>query len=578
MANKVLSKDNEKYLNFVSESSFNSRMQEIHKLAKLFGTIHVMPTVKDGKITHEILHPFRISVDTYEDNPNKIKRIGILDWRWNESIKDFTKYIIVWTEDEHYLLDENLNEERTIDVDGKKKELVNNYGRVPVEILRFDEDDSEHFGEPTTSLVENSIDLSIANIVMSYYTPLLIGGVPVLTDFEIENLIDDKSDIGMRINGKLISNKKQDDSIRLGVDTLLNLQNSNPSTKADLKYVSPQTNIETIKSYLEWKQKNMLSSFGVSANSFTLEKSAQSGYAKQMDELETIEARKQDIPKLRRFESKYYNLIQTVAEAEGLKEYMFDKNAKLNIDYPEVSYPKTQEEHAKEIETAIKYNLKSPVDYIKELNPDLTDEGAAQVYEENKKMNLELSGQKGISLTLEEKPNILELPDLRQYSDFDCGVSVTQGILAYYGIDSTESELISEMKIDPNWGTEPKQIETLMQNRGLEVVSKQMTLEEIKSYIDQRTPVILDIQAWDENPDVDYETTKEDGHYVIAIGYDDDGFIFEDPSWTGLAKLTYDELLKRWHDVDANNNELRNWGIAVIGTPKYTRSKYVEIG
>ena len=108
-----------------------------------------------------------------------------------------------------------------------------------------------------------------------------------------------------------------------------------------------------------------------------------------MDELETIEARKQDIPKLRRFENKYYDLVQIVAEAEGLKEYMFDKNAKLNIDYPEISYPKTQEEYAKEIETSIKYNLKSPVDYIKELNPDLTDEGASQVYEENKKMNFE---------------------------------------------------------------------------------------------------------------------------------------------------------------------------------------------
>jgi len=37
-------------------------------------------------------------------------------------------------------------------------------------------------------------------------------------------------------------------------------------------------------------------------------------------------------------------------------------------------------------------------------------------------------------------------------------------------------------------------------------------------------------------------------------------------------------LERRWHDIDKQGNEIRNWGIAIIGVPKYFRNKPIEIG
>jgi uncharacterized protein YvpB len=46
------------------------------------------------------------------------------------------------------------------------------------------------------------------------------------------------------------------------------------------------------------------------------------------------------------------------------------------------------------------------------------------------------------------------------------------------------------------------------------------------------------IQAWkDENDTTPYPNDFEDGHYVVAIGYDKKNFFFEDPWIHG--SLTY---------------------------------------
>lgn len=557
---------------YIENTNINEAYSEALKFAWLYKIMRVMPVLRDSKFEFDVLLPFQTEIDTEKGKPFKVVQIGILNEEWNG--EKFDRFIIVWNSKEHYLLDSNLDPQPIANEDGNTNDFVNPYGMIPIGTLYLEPTDV--WGDPQYKLVEHFISNSLKNIWKDYVSFFHAGGIPVLSNTDIEDNRSTERENSVNDEGQIIIRRKLSDSkVRISPDSAL-LLNSNDGKDAKFAFESPQSNLELVQNCIDWDIKKNLSDYNIPKNAYEMEKTAVSGYSKMIDEIEIINTRKKHLAYCLNFENEMFEVLKKLIEVEFGEK--FPDNSKLKIDFAELEFPKSQDELTKEMDASIKYGIKSPIDYIIDNNPELSRDKAELLFKENLEINSAISGQKGISLTLEEKPNILELPDLRQYSDFDCGVSVTQGILAYYGIDSTESELISEMKIDPNWGTEPKQIETLMQNRGLEVVSKQMTLEEIKSYIDQRTPVILDIQAWDENPDVDYETTKEDGHYVIAIGYDDDGFIFEDPSWTGLAKLSYDELLKRWHDIDANNNELRNWGIAVIGTPKYTRSKYVEIG
>jgi len=81
--------------------------------------------------------------------------------------------------------------------------------------------------------------------------------------------------------------------------------------------------------------------------------------------------------------------------------------------------------------------------------------------------------------------------------------------------------------------------------------------------------VIIDFQAWGDPEGKDYTEEWEDGHYGIAVGYDQNSLYIEDPSLLGtVGFLTHDEFLARWHDYeieDGKRREYRNMGIVVTG-------------
>ncbi|HOM04525.1 MAG TPA: hypothetical protein PLU67_03415, partial [Candidatus Kapabacteria bacterium] len=379
--------ETKKLIDFYSNSSFNAKMLEAHKLAKLFGSILVMPIIVDEKIKHKILYPFQVSVSTSDIDSQKIIELAILDWRWNERKQEYEKILHIWNEKEYYILDSDLNRINSIVIDGVKKELINPYGRIPVEVLTLFENEIDFWDESWLEVVENIIDLSVINILMSYNSHFLTGGIPVLINYELENLLENDNEIGVRLNDKIIGYEKKDNTIRLSPDSIINLRNNIPDQNVDFKYVTPQTNLTELKEFIDWKRKDLLANKGISPNAFNLERVSQSGYAKQMEELETIQLRKQDIPKLRDFENRYFELIKLMAEVNNINDYKFNPESKLIIDFPEVTYPKSSDEIAKEIDTLIKYNIKNPIDFIRDYNTNISLEEAEEIYNKNKEIN-----------------------------------------------------------------------------------------------------------------------------------------------------------------------------------------------
>lgn len=171
---------------------------------------------------------------------------------------------------------------------------------------------------------------------------------------------------------------------------------------------------------------------------------------------------------------------------------------------------------------------------------------------------------------------IKNFPNFRQTYEYDCGAQALQSVLAYYGID-IRSEKIMKLVGTSKSGTPIKNIKKISEKFGLKTNMSEMTIGQVKKYIDKKIPVILLLQAWSEKNNVDWKNDWKDGHYAVAIGYDKKGVLFEDPSSIFRTFLTYGELEKRWHDKVSNNKYI-NYGLAIYGKkPAYNPEKLIHM-
>ena len=192
---------------------------------------------------------------------------------------------------------------------------------------------------------------------------------------------------------------------------------------------------------------------------------------------------------------------------------------------------------------------------------------------------------------------MLDFPRLRQSKDYDCGAIVIQGVLEYYGFDVREDKII-KLAGTRKKATQVRNIARVLDKYGLKAKARKFTLSEVKKFISKGYPVILVLQAWTDknktkwenwtniNPkkdlvEVDWSDDWKDGHYVVAIGYDKNKMYFEDPGSVFKEYLTFDELMKRWHDVGGNKNKGKkyvHYGIVAIGKKVYDGRKTVKMG
>ncbi len=163
---------------------------------------------------------------------------------------------------------------------------------------------------------------------------------------------------------------------------------------------------------------------------------------------------------------------------------------------------------------------------------------------------------------------MIDLPIGRQTFDFDCGAKALQLVMAYYGMDIREDELIIELGVDSD-GTPVKNMIAVAEKKGFQVVAKSgFSLEAVKQYVDQNHPVIVLVQAWAERYMTleDWKDDDDDGHYVVVIGHNGHIIIFEDPSSFRRTWMTEEEFLARWHDVDPRTKErLEHFGMVLLG-------------
>jgi len=171
------------------------------------------------------------------------------------------------------------------------------------------------------------------------------------------------------------------------------------------------------------------------------------------------------------------------------------------------------------------------------------------------------------------------VPDIAHLTDSSSGLSTLLVVCKYFGAGpDDEEEYVRDLSLD-SIRSDPERVVAAARAYGLTVdVRCPMSLAELKSFLDQRKPVVLLLQAWgeqeDETPRDGYRDVWEDGHYLVAIGYDRTGVYFEDPSLQGVrGYLSFEELEERWHDWGRNQEELNHFGAAMwkatAGPPAY---------
>jgi uncharacterized protein len=174
---------------------------------------------------------------------------------------------------------------------------------------------------------------------------------------------------------------------------------------------------------------------------------------------------------------------------------------------------------------------------------------------------------------------VIDLPSGRQAFDFDCGAKALQIIMAYYGLDIPEGELMDELKCSSR-GTPLKNMISFAEKRGFQVIAKcGLSLDVVKEYIDKKIPVIVLVQAWAERYMTleDWKNDDDDGHYVIVIGYNGPIIIFEDPASFRKTWMTEEEFLVRWHDIDpATNTKLDQFAMVLLGKEPAPQHKLME--
>ncbi len=178
----------------------------------------------------------------------------------------------------------------------------------------------------------------------------------------------------------------------------------------------------------------------------------------------------------------------------------------------------------------------------------------------------------------------IEVPDTRQGKDYTCGASALQAVCGYFGLGPDEEyQYVEDMKMGRG-GSDPEHIIRAAKKYGLKYKEyRPMSITQLKKILNEGRPVIIMIQAWPYYPNVNYKNDWDDGHWIVAIGYDQYGVYFEDPSLAAIRGfIKYSDLELRWHDIEGPiKNKVDHYGVVIwksgqLSSGYKLKARYIE--
>jgi len=158
----------------------------------------------------------------------------------------------------------------------------------------------------------------------------------------------------------------------------------------------------------------------------------------------------------------------------------------------------------------------------------------------------------GIPTTALRKPNFFSVPLVRQATEYSCGAAALLSVLYYWQVyDGGEVSLFKDLKTTED-GTDPLEMAKFAKKVGLNTQLKESTtLADIEEGLAKGQTILVDFQAWPDEPVNDYKTHWDSGHYAVVVGMDANRIYFMDPSVaSGYGFLSREDFVERWHDFE----------------------------
>jgi predicted double-glycine peptidase len=128
------------------------------------------------------------------------------------------------------------------------------------------------------------------------------------------------------------------------------------------------------------------------------------------------------------------------------------------------------------------------------------------------------------------------VPFIRQDSQF-CGPASLASVMTFYGVHEDQKKIGAAVYSEKLQGALITDLERYARQEGFETKSGQGTVEGLKTEMDRGRPVIVlvDLGFW----------VVSKPHYLVVIGYDDDGFTAHD-GYTPANRYPYARFSEIW--------------------------------
>lgn len=318
---------NELYQDVLSQSNINTQAKEWNRLAKLLTTVYVHVVWREDHIEYDLMPPHLLTVKPKQKNylePQSVMYIAEVDGE---------DRLIYWDEAENVILDK----------EGKKviDRIPNPYRLVPFVPCRLSSPE-DHWGDGDQQLVDIQEE---ANIILAsaMYNAIMQG------------------------HGQLVGVNlgiKDDENLVTGPDTIITVEGATSGPNSEvvphLDIVQPNPSIDSALSLIDNMLKSAAIDRGLTPDSVSIDSTAQSGAAKEIDNYELMELRADDIEALRFFEKKLFEVTRAVFNSEGSGK--IPEAAVFGVDFDPIMMPVSEKEAFEVKEKKWEFGLWTPVD------------------------------------------------------------------------------------------------------------------------------------------------------------------------------------------------------------------------
>lgn len=169
-----------------------------------------------------------------------------------------------------------------------------------------------------------------------------------------------------------------------GPASVVMLENGENPTEIGL--IDLETAIDKIWDIIKQRMLFVLANNDLSPDNIELSGNPASGFALTVRNMGKLEAREKQIPFYRHFESDVFDHTRIIWNFHNPGNKI-NEEAKLKVDFAEITFPKSADEKMKAFQFGKENNLITPIDLIMEKNPDLTESEALTLFKKNKAFN-----------------------------------------------------------------------------------------------------------------------------------------------------------------------------------------------